>query len=486
MNFFRNKPMDLFLQFYRIWLTCIFLFLFQFSSGQQILVPPYLQPGNASGLNEEEKVIIWQTNDIPGDFRVEFSEGNSFAKARKAKISSVHLDFPGAPSTLYRARLKDLKFDSSYTYRVLLNDSIFSEHKFNTRTKEPKTRFAVFADVGAGTAAQAAIAYHVSLQEPQFVLMPGDMAYSSGREVEYRHRFFPYYLNPVASPETGAPLLQSIPFYMMLGNHDVYSYDLDEFPDGLAYFYYSDLPRNAPVVKRVIAPEGAKEKTEEFKNTASPRYPGISNFSFKNGNVHILALDANFYVNPLDPRLVEWIRKDLGRSRAQWKIVSFHHAAFSSGPAHYDYQIMRLLSPLLEEMGVDLVLSAHEHNYQRSLPLRFKPARTENGLGYVISEEGKVDGTFELDEEFDGKVNTKANGIIHIITGAGGGALYGPELTNNPDLWKKGTSENWAPFTSKLVSDRHSFTLIETNGKELTLKQIDAEGNIIDEIRITK
>lgn len=486
MNLFLKKPLHLSLQLFRIWLSCIILFLFQYSAGQEILVPPYLQPGNASDLNKEEKVLIWQTDNISGNFKVEFSEGNSFSKGKKAKISSVQLDFPGAPSQLYRARLKGLKFDSSYTYRIFLNDSIFAEHKFRTRTKKPKTRFAVFADVGAGSSEQAAIAYQVSLKEPQFVLMPGDMAYNSGREPEYRHRFFPYYLSPVASPEKGAPLLQSIPFYMLLGNHDVYSYDLDEFPDGLAYFYYSDLPRNAPVVNRVIVPEGEMEKIEKFKSTTSPQYPGISNYSFKNGNVHIIALDANYYVNPLDPQLVEWITKDLRRSRADWKIVTFHHAAFSSGPAHYDYQIMRLLSPLLEEMGVDMVFSAHEHNYQRSLPLKFKPARTENGLGYVISEEGRVDGTFELDEEFDGKVNTKANGIIHIITGAGGGALYGPELTNNPDLWKKGTSENWAPFTSKLISDRHSFTLIETEGKELNLKQIDAEGNVFDEIRITK
>jgi hypothetical protein len=37
-----------------------------------------------------------------------------------------------------------------------------------------------------------------------------------------------------------------------------------------------------------------------------------------------------------------------------------------------------------------------------------------------------------------------------------------------------------------MVSDRHSFTLIETNGKTLTLKQIDKDGNIFDEIKVTK
>lgn len=473
-------------QFTRIWITVLFILLLQLCSAQDILVPPYLQPGNVPSLNKEEKVIIWQTDDQPGLFKVEFTEGTSFNKSKVAKISSVNLNISEKPSKLYRATLRGLKFDRSYTYRVSLNDKVLAEHSFKTRTKKSQTRFAVLADVGAGTTEQAEIAYQVSLQDPQFVLVLGDMAYNNGRELEYRHRFFPYYLTSTASPENGAPLLKSIPFYMVLGNHDVYSYNLDEYPDGLAYFYYSDLPRNAPIPKKVIEPEGDIEKIKEFKKHTSPQYPGISNYSFENGNVLIINLDSNNYVNPLDPALIEWIRRELNESKAHWKIVSYHHAAFNASPTHYDYQIMRLISPVLEEMGVDLVLSAHEHNYQRTLPLKFKPAINEEGTQYIISEEGRVDGTFQLDTIFDGKTNTVANGIIYIITGAGGGALYDPELTDNQDLWQKGTPENWAPYTVRLISNTHSFTLIETNGKELFLRQIDAEGKTLDEIRISK
>lgn len=486
MGFFQHKTLDPPFLFYRIWFLGILFFLFQAGVAQEILVEPYLQPGNAPGLNKEEKVIIWQTDEFPGNFKVEYTEGTSFNRAKKAKISSVTLNFFSKTSRLYRAKLKGLKFDQSYTYRVMLEDKILSEDSFNTRTKKPQTKFAVFADVGAGSPEQAAIAYRVSLQDPQFVLLLGDMAYNNGRELEYRHRFFPYYLSPVASPEKGAPLLKNIPFYMLLGNHDVYSYDLDEYEDGLAYFYYSDLPRNAPVPKLHIEPKGNIERIEEFKKNTSPQYPGISNYSFENGNVHIVCLDANYYINPLDPELVEWLKNELGKSKAQWKIVAYHHAAYSASPTHFDYQIMRLLSPILEELEVDLVLAAHEHNYQRTHPLKFEPALNEEGTRYMISEEGRVDGNFILDEEFDGETNTVAKGIIYIITGAGGGALYDPELTDDPDLWQKGTPENWAPYTVKLISNLHSFTMIETNKNILHLKQIDAEGNTLDEIRITK
>lgn len=486
MNFFLKTSLNFAALFSRVWLSSIFILLIQFCIAQEILVEPYLQPGNAPGLNREEKIIIWQTDELPGNFKVEYAEGISLKRTKNAKISFVTLNFFDKPTNLYRATLKGLKFDRSYTYRVSLNDSILAENKFNTRTRKPHTRFAVFADVGAGTGEQAAIAYQVSLLDPQFVLMPGDMAYNNGRALEYHHRFFPYYLSPVASPEDGAPLLKTIPFYMLLGNHDVYSYNLDEHPDGLAYFYYSDLPRNAPIPKLYIEPEGDLEKIKEFKTNASPQYPGISNYSFQNGNVHIISLDANYYINPLDPEIVKWIRTELGESKAQWKIVSYHHAPFNASPTHFDYQIMRLLTPVLEEAGVDMVLSAHEHNYQRTVPLRFEPAIDETGTRYMLSEEGRVDGTFELDLDFDGITNTSANGIIYIITGAGGGALYDPELTDEPELWQKGTPENLEPYTVKLISNRHSFTMIETNGKELKLRQIDAEGNTFDEIKITK
>lgn len=120
------------------------------------------------------------------------------------------------------------------------------------------------------------------------------------------------------------------------------------------------------------------------------------------------------------------------------------------------------------------------------MPLKFKPKVDEAGNRYMVSEEGSVDGEFTLDGRFDGINNTTADGIIYVVSGAGGAALYDPEISEKPELWKKGPTENWAPFTVKLVSDRHSFSLVETEGKVLRLKQMDAEGKIFDEIKITK
>lgn len=463
------------------------LLLFSLQSfAQQLLVPPYLQPGNASSLTKEQKVIIWQTDSVAANFLVECTPTGTPGKPIKAKPVVTKLHLLNKTTLLYRATLTGLKPDQAYKYTVSLNGKTIAETKFETRTKKPQTRFVVFGDCGAGTMQQAEIAFQVYQQKPQFILLTGDMVYNNGRELEYRHRFFPYYLAPEPIPYKGAPLMNSIPFYMLLGNHDTYSANLSKYPDGLAYFYYTDLPRNAPVTSLTVTPTGDQQLVNAFKKNNAPRFPVTANYSFDHGNVHITCLDANDYVNPLDPILVEWLRNDIGNSKADWKIVAYHHPGFNSSKAHYNQQWMRLLSPLLEELGVNLVLTGHVHNYQRSVPLKFNPKKDETGTRFVISAEGRVDGVFTLDTSFDGITNTKPDGIIYIVTGAGGASLYDKEFGSNPELWKHDPPENWVPFTAKMITDKHSFTLIETNGTLLTLKQIDTSGNTLDEIRITR
>ncbi len=471
-------------------MTRIFILLLALANitvySQSLIVQPYLQPGNSPSLSKEQKVLIWQTDSIPGKYKVEFSLVAPESKVSVAKISVATLKLGNKTTLLYRASLNGLKFDSKYFYRVTLNQDKIAEGIFASRTKKQQTKFAVFGDCGAGTPQQAEIAYQVYKQNPQFVLVTGDNVYRSGLESEYRKNFFPYYSANEAKPDTGAPLMKEIPFYMLLGNHDVFGFDFDKTPDGLAYFYYNDLPLNGPVSPYVVKPVGNDTLLKAFRSNTGSRFPRMSNFSFDYGNVHIACLDANPHANPLDPSFVQWLAEDMRNSKADWKIVSYHHPAFNSSKAHYDYQIMRLLSPILEELGVDLVLTGHVHNYQRTLPLTFEPKRDQTGTQYVISDEGRVDGTFTLDETYDGITNTKPKGIIYIVTGAGGAPLYDVTLSGKPDLWKHDPQDNWVPFTTKIISDIHSFTMIETIGKSLVLKQLDAKGVVFDEIKITK
>lgn len=456
---------------------------------QQFLVTPYIQPGDAHDLKHEQKVLVWQTDSVSGKFFVAFKKGKSIFDAlhtlHQAKITKTKLELNGNVSWLYRAHFDHLDFDHDYAYTVKVEDRLMARGNFRTRTHHHETKFAVFGDCGTASPGQSAVAFQVYQKKPDFVLLTGDQVYTSGLEIEFRKRFFPQYAAAAASKTRGAPLMQSVPFYLTLGNHDVKGSNLREYPDGMAYFYYTDLPRNGPKVKSTPQVDGTKDQVEDYFKNTEGRFPGTANYSFRHGNVHVVSLDANNYVNPLDSALQKWIRKEFSHHKNEWRIVAYHHPGFNSSNAHYDYQQMRLLSPLLEELGVDLVLTGHVHNYQRSIPLKFIPEKDKSG-DYRIQSSGRVNGEFILDQKFDGKTMTKPEGIIYVTTGAGGAQLYDAEISNKPEMWEHTPKTNWVPFTKTLISDKYSFTWVETHGHKLTLTQIDAEGAVLDQITVTR
>jgi hypothetical protein len=61
---------------------------------------------------------------------------------------------------------------------------------------------------------------------------------------------------------------------------------------------------------------------------------------------------------------------DLDSTRQPWKVVVYHQPAFSSGDATLANNQMRAVAKLLEDHGVNVVFNGHEHNYQRTLPIR--------------------------------------------------------------------------------------------------------------------
>ena len=90
------------------------------------------------------------------------------------------------------------------------------------------------------------------------------------------------------------------------------------------------------------------------------------------GNVAFFLLDSNL----VGPGQTAWLRRSLRDSTARWKLVAFHHPAFTCGKYRGAPAVRRRWVPLFERYGVDLVLSGHDHNYQRFTPRR--------GVTYVV------------------------------------------------------------------------------------------------------
>jgi acid phosphatase type 7 len=459
---------------------------------------PYIQPGSGSALIEgrESIVVAWQTHASIADFAVDFGATERYGRSAAVTHAVRAAGHGGDAETRdnWTAELGELRLGRKYFYRVRGNGQTLAEGFASTRQpRGRKVRFVSFGDNSYGDISDRAIAYYTYRQNPDFVMNCGDNVYESGTDDEYERYFFPVYNSDVAAPRAGAPLLRSVPFYTVIANHDVPDKDADgheiaDFkrnPDALAYYTAMHLPLNGPETPAyqtpVMGPTGA---IDTFRGCAGPRFPRMANYSFDYGDVHFQCLDSNRYVDPNDARLQRWIAADLANTDAIWRFVIFHHPPFNVGAEHYEAQHMRVLAPLFESHQVDFVLSGHEHNYQRARPIRFSP----NGRGKsadVAAKDRRVPGIFTVDTGFDGLHNTRPDGVLYVVTGAGGKQLYDPGFTDNPSLWKHIEDEN-ADYVAKMVTDRHSLTVFDVENTSVTMVQIDEAGSEIDRIRVTK
>ena len=384
----------------------------------------------------------------------------------------------------YAAVLTELPFDSEVTYRVRLGATVVQQAKFRTRAGAGKpVKFVMIGDLANGKPEQNAVAFQMFQVKPDFLVVLGDIVYSAGRVSQYMHHFWPTYDDPPeTSAKAGAPLMQTIPFYPVIGNHDADMAHLPETPDALGAFYFFHGPLNGPGLGPWNPPLGKDAKVASaFRVAAGASFPALCVYSFDYGPAHFLMLDTNSYNTASFMQLAPWVEKDLRESKQRWKFVCMHAPAFHTSPQHYTEQKMRLLEPVFEANGVDIVFAGHVHNYQRSKPLLFKPNPPAR------DPKGRVNGDFTFDDQFDGVTKTVPKGIIHIVTGGGGATLYNAkDFEKTVAQLQKDNPGNYVPLTAKYVADKHSFSFIELSPQELVLKQISIEGNELDRIRITK
>jgi 3',5'-cyclic AMP phosphodiesterase CpdA len=80
--------------------------------------------------------------------------------------------------------------------------------------------------------------------------------------------------------------------------------------------------------------------------------------------------------NSVGDRQTAWLKQHLAASTAKWKVVSFHHPAYTCGGYLSNPAVLSRWVPLFRQYGVQLVLSGHDHNYQRFAP--------SHGVTYLV------------------------------------------------------------------------------------------------------
>lgn len=200
---------------------------------------------------------------------------------------------------------------------------------------QPATRLAIVGDVGDGGDLEwrlASTMYVAGRTDPfDALVLLGDNVYPYGDPAKLDE----YVFQPFAAVlDTGATL------YSVTGNHDA------------------------------LADDGGLAQLEAL---------GMPGFWWADhvGEVLLVGLDSNQVDNP-DQRA--FLESTLAESDAEWIVVAVHHPPYSAGYQGSAKDVRAEFTPLFERYGVQLVLSGHEHDYQRTEEI--------NGVTYVVSGAG--------------------------------------------------------------------------------------------------
>jgi len=300
---------------------------------------------------------------------------------------SVATALDGADATGHqrRAVLGGLEPASVYCYRI----ADWTEPvAFRTAPRigaGASVRFIAFGDSGGDSRENVRIA--MDAVPFDLMLHVGDIAYERGKLSELESRFFATY----------ADLLARSPVFAASGNHEYRT------SDAAPYREVFELPDN-----------GGSNGVERW-------------FSFDWGDIHFVALDTE----RVGSEQAEWLERDLGRAALRWRVVYMHKPPYSSGFHGSSLSVREAFSPLFERFGVQLVLSGHDHDYERTDPI---------------------------------------GGVTYIVTGGGGKTLR-----------PVGSSD----FTAHSESTFH-FVHAELQGGTLRLRAIDTSGEVIDSVRISR
>jgi len=249
--------------------------------------------------------------------------------------------------------------------------------------KNGSVKFAVIGDTGTGDKHQLAVAKQLTATRAKFpfgfVVMVGDNIYGGNSARDYDRKFaLPY-----------KPLLDDgIKFYAALGNHD----DPSER-------YYKPFNMNG-------------ERYYTFKPADGVRF---------------FALDSNY----MDEKQLKWLDDQLATSGSEWKIAFFHHPPYSSGETHGSDETLRTqLEPRFVKAGVNVVLTGHEHFYERVKP--------QKGIAYFITgssaklREGNIAPTELTAKGFD-------SGYTFMIVEVVGDDMYYQAITDTGKTIDSGT-----------------------------------------------
>ncbi len=299
----------------------------------EVIRGPYLQHPRTDAM-----VVKWRTDDP-------VTSGVWFGTSPESLTESVTM---GPAKTDHRIELTGLEPETQYYYAVGTATGQFptqNPHQtFETAAPAGTVRpfrTWIFGDSGwvglVQAQLQATYLEYSNGETPDVWLLLGDNSYPDGFDDEYQFAFFDPFAN----------MLAATPVWSTRGNHD------EEWPgENNDYYEHFEFPTNGEA-------GGVPSGTEAY-------------YSFDYANAHFVCLDSEGSSREPNSPMLNWLAADLAATTQEWVIAYWHHAAYTKGSHDSDseyrpIQMRENIMPVLEDYGVDLVLTGHSHSYERSL-----------------------------------------------------------------------------------------------------------------------
>lgn len=169
-----------------------------------------------------------------------------------------------------------------------------------------------------------------------------------------------------------------------------------------------------------------------------------SDYYFSYGDVLFISLNSNNR-NTVEHR--ELLKKAVASHKdAKWKVVMFHHDIYGSGQPHSDTDganLRVLFAPLMDEFGIDVCLTGHDHSYARS---------------YLMADGTAIN--------YGDSVAINPEGTLYIAAGSASGSKF----------YKLATTKQYY-IAERSNTQVPTFSTIDFSDESLVIKTYDYNGN---------
>ena len=309
------------------------------------------------------RVLMWEVSSPVENQMVELRVQGADGVRRFAAEDTRFTD-DGTDVYQYTAEL-DLTPGNSYQYRITAGDAATDWQMLYAPTENENYKMLIFPDSQSSDYADwkqlAHLAWARNTDAEIFTCM-GDLVDNGEDRLQWTEFF-------VGIKE----MQRSIPMAPVMGNHETYNLDWKvRLPE--AYLHYFKTPRN-----------GSKDFERYY-------------YSFDYGDVHYVVLctqqkEIGEFKNGLVEEQLAWIRRDLKAHRKRWNIVLMHKDVLqyriNGRPERtegIDEENGRVWMPIFDELGIDIVFTAHLHTYRnRGHIYGFEKEAAKKGPLYILT-----------------------------------------------------------------------------------------------------